>query len=146
VTLFEAKDPDFETRVRESFARQTLMQTMGARLARVAAGEVEIEMGYRGDLCQQHGFVHAGVVTAIVDSACGYAAMTLTPAGSDILTIEYKINFMSPAAGERFVGRGRVTRPGRQVTVCAGDVVAIDGGKEKTIATMLATMITLGRT
>jgi uncharacterized protein (TIGR00369 family) len=141
--MFEAKDPEFESRVRESFARQTLMRTIGATLARMAAGEVEIELRFREDLCQQNGYLHAGVVTAIVDSACGYAAMSLTPAGKDVLTIEYKINFVSPAVGQRLIARGHVTKPGRTVTVCAGDVVALKGEEEKIIATMLATMITI---
>ena len=137
------QDPDFETRVRSSFARQTLMQTIGAEMTRVAPGEVEIELAYRDDLSQQHGYLHAGVITAIVDSACGYAAMTLTRAVEDILTIEYKANFVAPATGEKMIARSRVLRAGRKVTVCAGDVFALRDGEEKLIATMLATMMTL---
>ncbi|HYP29711.1 MAG TPA: PaaI family thioesterase [Blastocatellia bacterium] len=143
MTEFEPRDPDFEARVRESFARQTLMGTIGARLVTVSPGAVEIELPFREDLSQQHGYLHAGVVTAIVDTACGYSALTLMDAGAEVLTIEYKINFVSPALGERLVARGRVTRPGRTVTVCAGDVFAEGGGKVKLVASMLATMISL---
>jgi len=140
---FNPQDPQFEARVRSSFARQTLMQTIGAEMTRVAPGEVEIELAYRDDLAQQHGYLHAGVITAIVDSACGYAAMTLTRAVEDILTIEYKANFVAPATGEKMIARSRVLRAGRKVTVCAGDVFALRDGEEKLIATMLATMMTL---
>lgn len=140
---FNPQDPQFEARVRSSFARQTLMQTIGAEMTKVAAGEVEIELAYRDDLAQQHGYLHAGVITAIVDSACGYAAMTLTRAVEDILTIEYKANFVAPATGEKMIARSRVLRAGRKVTVCAGDVFALRDGEERLIATMLATMMTL---
>ena len=140
---FNPQDPQFKARVRSSFARQTLMQTIGAEMTRVAPGEVEIELAYRDDLAQQHGYLHAGVITAIVDSACGYAAMTLTRAVEDILTIEYKANFVAPATGEKMIARSRVLRAGRKVTVCAGDVFALRDGEEKLIATMLATMMTL---
>lgn len=140
---FKPRDPNFEARVRESFARQTLMGTLGARLSQVSPGAVEIELPFRADLSQQHGYLHAGVVTAIVDTACGYSALTLMEAGADVLTIEYKINFVSPAVGDRLIARGRVTRPGRTVTVCAGDVFAASEGKEKLVASMLATMIAL---
>jgi len=100
-------------------------------------------MPFRNDLCQQHGFLHAGIVTAIVDTACGYAALTLMPADSAVLSVEYKINFVSPAVGERMIARGRVTKPGRTVTVCGGDVYALGDGKEKLVATMLGTMMTI---
>ena len=140
---FNPQDPQFEARVRSSFARQTLMRTIGAEMTKVAIGEVEIELAYRDDLTQQHGYLHAGVITAIVDSACGYAAMTLTRAVEDILTIEYKANFVAPATGEKMIARSRVLRAGRKVTVCAGDVFALRDGEEKLIATMLATMMTL---
>ena len=112
-------------------------------MTKVAAGEVEIELAYRDDLAQQHGYLHAGVITAIVDSACGYAAMTLTRAVEDILTIEYKANFVAPATGEKMIARSRVLRAGRKVTVCAGDVFALRDEEEKLIATMLATMMTI---
>lgn len=140
---YEPQDPNFEARVRESFARQKLMETIGARLTKISPGEVEIEIPFRDDLTQQHGFLHAGIVTAIVDTACGYAALSLMPENSAVLTIEFKINFLSPAAGQRMIARGHVTKPGRTVTVCAGDVFAVSEGEEKVVATMLATMMAL---
>ena len=140
---FEAQDPAFEARVRDSFARQKVMATIGACLTKVSPGAVEIELPFRDDLTQQHGFLHAGIVTAIVDSACGYAAMTLMPVDATVLTIEYKVNFVSPAVGKRMIARGHVTKPGRTVTVCAGDVFALSDGDEKLVATMLATMMTV---
>ena len=143
MSKFNPQDPQFEARVRASFARQTLMRTIGAEMTKIAPGQVEIELAYRDDLSQQHGYLHAGVITAIVDSACGYAAMTLTRAVEDILTIEYKANFVAPATGEKMIARSRVLRAGRKVTVCAGDVFALRDGEEKLIATMLATMMTL---
>ena len=143
VTTFDPQDPGFEARVRASFARQTVMQTLGARLTAVTPGEVEIVLPFRDDLTQQHGFLHAGVVTTIVDSACGYAALSLMPVDTAVLTIEFKVNFVAPAAGEQMHARGRVTRPGRTVTVCAGDVFALRDGQERLVATMLATMMTL---
>jgi uncharacterized protein (TIGR00369 family) len=127
---YAPQDPEFEARVRGSFANLTLMRTVGARLLRVAPGEVEIDLQFRDDLTQHHGFLARAVVTAIVDVACGYAAMTLMPPGASVLTIEYKVNFLSRAQGERLIARGRVVRPRRTVTVCAGDVVAlIEGGR-----------------
>jgi uncharacterized protein (TIGR00369 family) len=140
---FDTQDPDFEGSVRRSFESLTLMQTLGARLVSVAPGEVEIELPFREDLTQQHGFVAAAALTAIVDVACGYAAMTLMPDGASVLTIEYKVNFLSPARGQRMLARGRVVRPGHTVTVCSGDVVALTDGAEKPVATMLATMATV---
>jgi uncharacterized protein (TIGR00369 family) len=137
---FEPRDPAFEARVRASFAKQPVMSLIGAEMTTVAPGTVEIIMPTRDDLTQQHGFIHAGIVTTIVDSACGYAALSLTPAGSDVLTIEYKVNFMEPARGKRLIARGRVLRAGRAITVCAGDVFAPHDGREQPIATMLATI------
>lgn len=140
---FEPLDPDFETRVRSSFARQKVMATVGAELGEVLPGRVLIEMPFREDLTQQHGYVHAGIVTAIVDSACGYAAFSLMPADAEVLSIEFKVNLLSPAVGEKFRARGEVIKSGRTITVCEGDLTAINAGKEKTVATMLATMISL---
>jgi len=142
---FAAQDTNFEARVRESFARQRVMETIGARLVRVAPGEIEIALGFREDLTQQHGYLHAGVVAAVIDSACGYAALTLTPAGAEVLSIEFKLNLLSPARGESFAARARVKRAGRNVTVCAGDLYAFEGESEKPVATMLATMMTVKR-
>ena len=143
MTTFDPQDPRFEARVRASFARQTVMETLGARLTAVAPGEVEVVLPFRDDLTQQHGFLHAGIVTTIVDSACGYAALSLMPVDAAVLTIEYKVNFVAPAAGQQMRARGRVTKPGRTVTVCAGDVFAQRDGHERLVATMLATMMTL---
>src|ERR1051325_603513 len=113
MTDFSPQDTDFEARVRASFARQRVMETIGARLLRVAPGEVEIGLEFREDLTQQHGYLHAGVVAAVVDSACGYAAMSLAPAGAEVLSIEFKLNLLSPARGESFVARAAVKRAGR---------------------------------
>jgi uncharacterized protein (TIGR00369 family) len=121
------------------------MKTIGAKLVKVLPGEVHIEFSFMESLTQQHGYIHAGVITSVVDSACGYAAFTLMSTESEVLTIEYKVNFMSPAKGDRFKGIGRVLKPGRNITVCSGDVIAFDNGKEKIIATMLATMISVGK-
>jgi uncharacterized protein (TIGR00369 family) len=138
---FEPQAADFETRVRANFARQQVMSIIGASLTKVEPGEVEIELPFRDDLTQHHGYLHAGIVTSIVDTACGFAAMTLMPGDATVLTIEYKVNFVSPAVGGRMIARGHVTKPGRTVTVCAGDVFALSDGKEKLVATMLATMM-----
>ena len=140
---FDPKNPDFEERVRSSFNRQRVMQTIGARMTTVAPGAVDIELAYRADLTQQHGFLHAGIVTTIVDSACGYAAFSLMPADATVLSVEYKVNFVAPAAGALFVARGRVVKPGRTLTVCEGVVVTLHNGVEQLIVTMLATMIML---
>lgn len=139
----EPVDPGFEARVRESFARQRAMETLGARLLRVAGGEVEVELPFRPDLTQQHGFLHAGVVTTVLDSACGYAAFTLMPADAAVLSIEFKVNLLAPARGERLVARARVVRAGRTVTVCTADAFMLEGDAERQVATMLATMMTL---
>jgi uncharacterized protein (TIGR00369 family) len=141
---FVPRDPEFESRVRASFASLTLMKTVGARLLRVSPGEIEIDLPFRDDLTQHHGFLAGAILTAIADVACGYAAMTLMPPGASVLTIEYKVNFLSPAQGERLLARGRVIRPGRTVTVCSGDVMALTGGHSKLVATMLGTMATVG--
>lgn len=140
-STIKPSDPDFDARVRASFARQRLMTTIGARLIRVSPGEVEIEAPFREGLTQQHGYVHAGIVTALVDTACGYSALSVAAPGTEVLSVEYKVNFLAPAQGERFVARGRVVRAGRTITVCSGEVVAITGTEEKHVATMLATMI-----
>ena len=140
---FEPQDPAFEKRVRASFARQRVMQTIGARLVRVSPGEVEIALPFREDLTQQHGFLHAGVVSTIADSACGYAAYSLMPSDAAVLTIEYKVNFLSPAQGDRMIARARVTKAGRTVTVCTCDVMMVKDGREQIAATMLNTLMTV---
>jgi uncharacterized protein (TIGR00369 family) len=110
---------------------------------KVLPGEVEIQIPYRADLAQQNGFMHAGIVTSIVDTACGYAALSLMATGVDVLTVEYKVNFVSPATGHTLIARGKVIRPGRTLTVCAGDVVTVSDQGEKLVATMLATMMAI---
>lgn len=140
---FTPLDPEFAARVRASFDRQVVMRTLGASLERVAPGEVEIALPYRADLTQQHGFLHAGVIATIADSACGYAAFSLMPAEAGVLSIEFKINLLAPAAGERFVARGHVVRAGRTITTCTADVFASQEGGEKLVATMLGTMMTV---
>lgn len=145
MNTFQPGDPNYESRVRSSFDKQEVMKTIGAKLVKVMPGEVHIEFPFSGSLTQQHGYIHAGIVTSVVDSACGYAAYTLMPAESEVLTIEYKVNFLSPAKGDRFRGVGKVVRSGRNITVCSGDVVSFDRGKEKVVAAMLGTMICVGK-
>jgi uncharacterized protein (TIGR00369 family) len=119
--------------VKESFGRQSLMRTLGAELTRVAPGEVHVSIPFRNDLAQQSGLLHAGIVATIADTACGYAALSLMPDGSDVVSVEFKLNLLAPAAGGRFEARARVIRSGRTLSVCAADVFADDG-------TLVATM------
>jgi uncharacterized protein (TIGR00369 family) len=143
MTELVPRDPDWEAKVRDSFARQTAMHTIGARIAALAPGACEIELPFRRDLCQQHGYLHAGITTMIADSAAGYAAFSLMPPGASVLTVEFKVNLMAPAAGERFLARGSVVRPGRKLLVVETEVAALEHGREKPIAQMLATMMCL---
>jgi len=140
---FQVADGNFEQRIRTSFARQGLNGTIGARLGHVSAGHVEIEVPFSAAVTQQHGFFHGSVIGAIGDSACGYAAMTLTPSNAEVLTVEYKVNFVSPAQGDRLLARGRVTKAGRTITVCTADIVAVTSEKETLVATMLGTIMTI---
>jgi len=138
---WQAKDPTFAERVRTSFDRQRFMGTLGARLGRVEPGEVDIELPVRDALVQQHGYVHAGALASVLDSAAGYAAFTLMPAGAAVLSIEFKINMLEPARGATIVARGRVVRAGRTISVCRADAVALDGGRETIVATLTGTMM-----
>jgi uncharacterized protein (TIGR00369 family) len=138
---FEPRNPGFEARVRESFARQAAMRTLGASLAVVEPGRVEITLPWAEALTQQHGFLHAGMVATALDSACGYAGFTLMALEAAVLTIEFKINLLSPAQGQRFRMVGTVVKPGRTVTVCEGHAYALDGGQEKLVATMGCTLM-----
>ena len=140
---FTPQDPDFESRVRASFRKQRVMETIGARLARVAPGEVDVELPFREDLTQQHGFLHAGIVGTVMDSAAGYAAFTLMPADAGVLSIEFKVNLLAPARGERVIARARVVRAGRTITVCAADAFAVQDGAERHVSSMTATMMTI---
>ena len=137
-------DPDFEERVRSSFARQAAMATIGAELTLVRPGTVEIEMPFSPQLTQQHGFLHAGILSTALDSACGFAAFSMMPAGAAVLTIEFKVNLLAPGRGERFLFRGSVTKPGRTIIVADGQAYAFGAdGEAKLIATMTGTMMTI---
>lgn len=140
---FTAKDPDFARRVRDSFQRQTVMALIGARLGRVAPGEVVIELPFRGDLCQQHGFFHAGVTSTIADSAAGYAGFSLFPADTSVLTVEFKISLLAPADGELLRATGRVVKPGRTLTVTEAEVTVVKNGAEKPCARLSQTLMCL---
>lgn len=139
----EPRDPHFAARVRDSFDKQRVMHTLGARLTRVEPGEVDIELPFQESLTQQNGFLHAGVVTTILDSACGYAAFSLMPADAGVLSIEFKTNLLAPAAGERLIARARVVRAGRTITVCQAEGLMIAGGEERLVATLTGTMMTV---
>jgi len=130
-----------EARVRQSFSRQTFMATLGAELTTVVQGGVEIRLPFSPNLTQQNGYLHAGAITAVLDSACGYAALTMTADDKDVLTVEFKVNLLAPAAGAVFVARAQVKRAGRTLTVCAADAFSISDDTEKLVATMLATIM-----
>jgi uncharacterized protein (TIGR00369 family) len=140
-TRFDPKDQDYAERVRASFARQAAMATIGASLTEVDPGRVVIELPWAQALTQQHGFLHAGMVATGLDSACGYAAFSLMAGDAAVLTIEYKINLLAPAQGQRFRMVGLVIKPGRTVTVAEGQAWAVDEGREKLIATMSCTLM-----
>ena len=133
----------FESKVRESFGRQSFMTTLGAEIHAIAPGRVEIRIPFNQRHTQQDGFLHAGVISAIMDSACGYAAYSVAPEGCSVLTVEFKVNLLAPAIGQKFAARAQVKRAGKTLTVCAADAFAIDGDREKLIATMLATIMAL---
>ncbi|TCT12762.1 uncharacterized protein (TIGR00369 family) [Tepidamorphus gemmatus] len=143
MTSFQPRDPDWEPRVRASFARQAFMRLLGIEISHAAPGEIDLSMAYAPDLTQQHGFFHAGATTSIADSAAGYAALSLYPKGTGVLTTEFKINLINPARGERLVARGRVVKPGRTLTVCRSDVYGIEAERETHVATALLSMICL---
>jgi uncharacterized protein (TIGR00369 family) len=137
-------NPSFAADVAQSFANQAIMKLIGARLFLVEPGLVEITLPYRADLTQQHGYLHAGVVTMIADSACGYAAYSLMPAGSEVLSVEFKVNMLRPAQGENFVTRAEVIKAGRTLTVVRADVFGVSAKEERVlVATMQGTMICL---
>jgi uncharacterized protein (TIGR00369 family) len=142
---FEPKNPDYRKVATETFDRQQAMQTLGISIARLEPGEVDLSMPYSTAFTQQNGFVHAGIITAGLDNACGIAAFTLMPAGSDILTVEFKTNLLAPAKGERFYFRAHVVKPGRTLTVCEAQAFAETDGIESLIATMTGTLMALPR-
>lgn len=137
------QDPDSIARVRASYAKQRVMATLGAELTRVGLGEVVITLPYRADLTQQHGFLHAGIVTTVLDSACGYAAFTLMPADADVVSVEFKVNLLSPAVGSQFIARARVVRAGRTLSITQADGFMLQDGVEKHVAIMTGTMMCL---
>jgi len=132
-----------QERIRRSFLNQAFMSTLGAELTGVGQGVVEIRLPFSSKLTQQHGYLHAGAVTAVLDSACGYAALSLAPDDKDVLTVEFKQNLLAPAAGELLIARAQVKRAGKTLTVCTADAFAITGSKEKLVATMLATIMNI---
>ena len=140
---FEPSNPLFATEVRDSFAKQTAMTTIGAELVSIVPGAVQISLPYRADLTQQNGYLHAGIVTTIADSACGYAAYTLMPPNSAVLSVEFKVNLLRPAKGEEFLAIAEVLKPGRTLTVVRADVFANPKSERVLVATMLGTMMCL---
>ena len=135
-------NPAFAEEVKASFAQQSIMKLIGAKLSLVEPGLIEITLPYHADLTQQHGYLHAGVVTTIADSACGYAAYSLMPAGSEVLSVEFKVNLLRPAQGKSFLARAEVIKAGRTLTVVRADVFGIaENGEKSLVATMQGTMI-----
>lgn len=139
----QPRDPDFAAKVRASFARQGIMGHLGARLERVEPGLVEISVPSRPELSQQHGYVHAGVVATVMDSAGGYAGFSLMPPGSSVLSVEFKVNLLAPADGERVLARGRVVRSGRTITVCHMEADVLKAGAWTPCATGVQTLMCL---
>jgi uncharacterized protein (TIGR00369 family) len=139
----QLRNASFAQEVKESFAKQPIMGLIGAELTRVEPGIIEITLPYRADLAQQHGYLHAGIVTTIADSACGYAAYSLMPPNSEVLSVEFKVNLLRPAKGEMFSAVAEVVKSGKTLTVVRADVFGIEGDRRDLIATMLGTMICL---
>jgi uncharacterized protein (TIGR00369 family) len=139
--MHKTRNPTFAAEVKSSFNQQTIMALIGAELMRVEPGVVEITLPYRADLAQQHGYLHAGIVTTIADSACGYAAYSLMPPNSEVLSVEFKVNLLRPAKGDTFSAVAEVVKSGKTLTVVRADDFAIDEGRRDLIATMLGTMI-----
>lgn len=142
-TAFAPLDTDYDARVRASFARQAFMRMLGVELVHLAPGEVDLALPHRPDLTQQHGYFHGGVTATIADSAAGYAALSLCPKGSGVLTTEFKINLLRPGEGDTLLARGRVIKPGRTLTVCRSDVYGRRNGQEAHVATLLLSIICL---
>jgi len=138
---FQIQDPGFERRVRDSFARQRVMGFLGAELGEVGPGHALITLPYRPELSQQHGFFHGGIVGTIADSAAGYAGYTLMPHDASVLTVEYKLNLMAPADGDRLIARGRVIRPGKILVITQADVFVEKDGAERQCAVLLQTLM-----
>lgn len=136
----EARNPSFAEEVRKSFAAQSIMQLIGAELAVIEPGVVEIALPYRRDLTQQDGYLHAGIITTIADSAAGYAAFSLMPAGARVLSVEFKVNLLRPASGDNFLARAEVIKAGKTLTVVRADVFGLTDKQRTLVATMLGTM------
>ena len=138
-------NPSFADEIKQSFAKQTIMGLIGAELTRIEPGLIEIRLPYRADLAQQHGYLHAGIVTTIADSACGYAAYSLMPLNSEVLSVEFKVNLLRPAKGETFSAVAEVVKAGKTLTVVRADVFGIEQERRELVATMLGTMICLSK-
>ena len=144
--MHKLRNPSFAKEIEQSFAQQTIMGLIGAELTRVEPGVIEITLPYRADLAQQHGYLHAGIVTTIADSACGYAAYSLMPPDSEVLSVEFKVNLLRPAKGQTFSAVAEVVKVGKTLTVVRADVFAADNEDQRDlVATMLGTMICLSR-
>lgn len=139
----QARNPSFAEEIKQSFAAQAIMQLIGAEFSRVEPGVVEISLPYRKDLTQQDGYLHAGIITTIADSAAGYAAYSLMPAGSGVLSVEFKVNLLRPAKGETFVARAEVIKAGKTLTVVRADVFGLTGDERTLVATLLGTMFSV---
>jgi uncharacterized protein (TIGR00369 family) len=140
---FVSPDPDYAAKVQDSFNRQAAMTLIGATMTRLTPGFCEVSLPYRADLTQQHGFIHGGIVAMIADSACGYAGYSMMPPGGSVLTVEYKINMLSPGQGERLIARGRVLRPGKSLVVTQCEVFAVQNGAEKLVAVLQQTLMVM---
>ena len=140
---FEPRDPHWAEKVRQSFERQGVMGLIGAVLADIRPGWCEIRLPYREDLCQQHGFFHAGITTTAVDSAAGYAGFSLMPPGSSVLSVEFKINLLAPGDGELLIATGEVIKPGKNLVICRGDAYVVKGMKTTHCAMMQQTLMTM---
>ena len=143
MSRFEPKNPDYRAVAIDTFEQQRAMKTLGISIVRLEPGEVDLAMDYRAELTQQHGFIHAGIVTMLCDTACGFAALSLMPEDAAVLTTEFKVNLLSPAKGERLIAHGRVVRPGKKLMVCLGEVFAEEAGKRKQVALMTASMMVM---
>ncbi|MGB8575452.1 MAG: PaaI family thioesterase [Pseudolabrys sp.] len=143
MVLFKPKDAQFRSRVEASFNQQQVMKTLGVKIAKLQPGEIELMMHYAPAYTQQHGFIHAGIIATVLDSASGYAAFSLMPDDAEVLTVEFKTNLLAPARGEHFIFRGRAVKPGRTITVCEAQAFAVEAGQEKLVATMIGTLMAI---
>ncbi len=138
---FDIKDPDYKVKIHDSFYRQTFMNLIGAALTKIEPGYVEVQLPYKKELAQQHKYFHGGVIGALADTVGGYAAFTLTPPDSTVLSVEYKLSFLNPGDGETLIARGKVIKGGKQLTTCSADVYVVKNGVEKICATALVTIM-----